>query len=68
MPKPKAFVDVEKCAPTSCHGGVCAAVVSCKHKMLVQEAPYEVPFINISMCNGCLLCLPSCPARAIAKM
>lgn len=67
MPKPKAIVDPQKCSPASCDSGVCAALAYCNRKVLIQEAAYEIPFVNQTMCNGCLKCLLVCPARAIIK-
>jgi len=65
MPSKIALVDYQKCHPEKCDSGVCAAVLVCSHKLLKQEAPYEIPMMNPSVCQGCGDCVRSCPLKAI---
>ena len=65
MPKKMALVDYGKCHPEYCDSGICAAVLSCPHKLFQQEAPYEVPMPNPSLCQGCGKCTLACPLKAI---
>jgi len=64
------MVDPALCDPEKCGQGVCAALASCPHKILKQDAAGEVPFVVDSafLCRGCFKCLPACPAKAIRKM
>ena len=68
MPKKTAVVDYAKCIPESCDQGICLAVLACPNKVLRQEAPYEMPDPNPSMCIGCGLCVEACPEKAIRMM
>ncbi|MFA4836017.1 MAG: hypothetical protein WC749_08125 [Dehalococcoidia bacterium] len=68
MPKPKAYVDYEKCNPELCPDGICAAAKECKLKVLRQDAPHEAPYTTSAPCKGCFTCLTACPAKAIVKM
>ena len=65
MPKKMALVDYGKCHPEHCDSGICAAALSCPHKLLQQEAPYEAPMPNPSLCQGCGKCALACPLKAI---
>jgi len=65
MPSKMALVDYKKCHPEKCDSGVCAAVLACSHKLLKQEAPYEIPMTDPSVCQGCGDCLRACPLKAI---
>jgi translation initiation factor RLI1 len=60
-----ALVDYKKCHPEKCDSGVCAAVLACFHKLLKQEAPYEIPMTDTSVCQGCGDCVRTCPLEAI---
>ena len=60
-----ALVDHKKCHPEKCDSGVCAAVLACFHKLLKQEAPYEIPMTDTSVCQGCGDCVRTCPLEAI---
>ena len=60
-----ALVDYNKCDPSRCEGGVCAAVKACPRKLLVQEAPYEAPMTDGFPCKACGDCAQSCPVKAI---
>jgi len=68
MAKQTAVVDYEKCHPEKCDKGICLAVLACPNKVLRQEAPYEMPDPNPSMCVGCSLCAQACPLKAIRMM
>lgn len=68
MPKPKAAVDPQKCSPQACEGGLCAAAAVCPRKVMVQDDPYETPFVEMDLCQGCFTCLQACPLKAIRKM
>lgn len=68
MPKPKAYVDYNKCDPSLCPEGVCLAAEECELKILYQETPGEPPETTPAPCKGCFKCLLACPARAIVKM
>ena len=65
MPGKMALVDYNKCYPEKCDRGVCAAVLVCPHKLLKQEAPYEIPMPDPSLCRGCGDCVRACPLKAI---
>lgn len=68
MPKPRAMVDYRRCQPERCDKGICLAVLTCPRKMLKQEAPYEMPDPNPTMCVGCGICAQACPLKAISMM
>ena len=68
MPKPTAMVDPELCEAEACEGGICPAVRECDRGILVQEAPYEMPYADFSLCLGCFKCLAACPRKAIRKI
>ncbi len=68
MPRQMAVVDYKKCHPEKCDSGICLAVFACPNKVLKQEAPYEMPAPNPSMCVGCGLCAQACPLKAIRMM
>lgn len=65
MLRKMAMVDYGKCRPEQCDSGVCAATLACPHKLLEQEAPYEAPMPNPSICRGCAKCVLACPIEAI---
>ena len=65
MPGKMALVDYKKCHPERCDGGICAAALACPHKLLRQEAPYEMPMMYPSLCRGCGDCVRACTLRAI---
>ena len=68
MSKPKAVIDPNKCRPEHCPDGVCLALAVCKKKLLKQDAPYEVPYVDGSLCQSCFDCLKACPLKAIRKL
>ncbi len=70
MTRKSAAIDVERCDPSACHDGICAAMLQCPRKILKQEAAYEVPFVygDGSLCGGCFKCLQACPLKAISKI
>ena len=43
----------------------CVARKACRVKAIVAIDPGEPPFINGSLCYGCLACVPACPYGAI---
>ena len=43
----------------------CVARKACRVKALVALDPGEAPFVDGSLCFGCLVCLPACPFGAI---
>ena len=43
----------------------CAARRVCRVKAIVAIDPGESPFIDGSLCYGCLVCVPACPHEAI---
>jgi translation initiation factor RLI1 len=65
VPKKMSVVDYKKCQPEQCDKGICLAVLACPNEVLKQEAPYEMPDPNPSMCVGCGLCAQACPLKAI---
>lgn len=65
MPNKIALVDYNKCHPERCDGGWCVAAQACTHKLLRQEAPYEMPMTEPSVCQGCGDCVLACPLKAI---
>jgi translation initiation factor RLI1 len=65
MPSKVALVDFNKCRPEKCDKGVCGSAAACPHKLLKQEAPYEMPMSNASPCSACGDCVVACPLRAI---
>ena len=65
MPAKIALVDFNRCHPEKCDRGVCAAAAACTRKLLRQEAPYEIPMPDPSLCRGCADCVRACPQKAI---
>jgi translation initiation factor RLI1 len=65
MPGKIALVDYNKCLPDKCDNGICAAALACSHKLLKQEAPYEIPMTAPSVCQGCGDCVRACHLKAI---
>lgn len=65
MPRKMALVDYRKCCPELCDSGNCAVALACPHKLLRQEAPYEIPMPDPSVCNGCSKCVVACPMKAV---
>ena len=43
----------------------CPAGEVCRVKALVRLDPDEPPFIDVSRCYDCRLCIPACPFGAI---
>jgi translation initiation factor RLI1 len=68
VPKPIAVVNYQACQPEKCDKGICAAVLACPNKVLKQEAPYEMPDPNPTMCVGCGKCAQACALKAIRMM
>jgi len=65
MPGKMALIDFKKCHPENCSSGICAAVLACSHKLLKQEANYEIPMPDPFLCRGCGDCVRACPLKAI---
>ena len=65
MPQKIAFIDYGRCHTEHCDSGICKAVLACPHKLLEQEAPYEAPMPNTSLCQGCAKCVMACPLKAV---
>jgi len=66
MPSKMALVNYNECHPEKCDSGVCAAVLACSHKLLKQEAAYETPMPDPSLCQGCGDCVRACPLKVIS--
>jgi MinD superfamily P-loop ATPase len=54
-------VDATKCQ--ACRK--CPARKVCRVKAIVAIDPGEAPFVDGSLCYGCLVCLPACPFGAL---
>ena len=65
MPKPKAYVDYNKCNPELCPDGICLAAEACKRRLLIQEVPYDIPMTSPFLCRACGDCVRACPLKAI---
>jgi translation initiation factor RLI1 len=65
MPSKMALVDFSKCRPQSCPDGICVAAQACERKLLRQEAPYQPPMPDPSVCKACGDCVQACPLKAI---
>jgi Fe-S-cluster-containing hydrogenase component 2 len=55
-------VDDERCQ--ACRR--CLAAKVCKIRAIVSLDPDEPPFIDVSRCYDCRLCIPACPFGAIS--
>jgi translation initiation factor RLI1 len=65
MPSKMALVDYNKCRPSECDSGRCTAALACTRRLLRQEAPYEPPMPDPSLCRGCGDCVRACTRKAI---
>ena len=54
-------IDAEKCR--ACKR--CIARQACRLKALIQFEQNEMPYIDQTMCRGCMVCLEECPFNAI---
>ncbi len=61
----KVFIDPEKCDPSTCENGICAARRNCPTKAIFQIEPYDVPVSDWERCRSCSKCMAFCPAKAI---
>ena len=68
MPKPKAYIDYNKCNSQLCPDGICLAAMECELKILKQDLPYDEPYTTSAPCKSCFKCLLACPQQAIVKM
>jgi len=68
MPQPKVVLDYQRCDPSCCEEGICAAALVCQRKVLRQEKPGELPDLYPSRCLGCVDCLTVCPNDALRLM
>ncbi len=60
-----AVVDYNKCHPEKCSEGICAAIDACPVKAIKQGAPYELPKVVQSVCEGYGYCVEACPLKAL---
>ncbi|UCH43345.1 MAG: 4Fe-4S binding protein [Dehalococcoidales bacterium] len=65
MASKMAIIDFNKCHPSEFENGICLAVQACQRKLLAQEAPYQPPMPDPSLCRACGDCLRACPLGAI---
>ena len=65
MPGKMALVQFDKCQPCNCQDGKCLAVLACKHKLIKQEKPGDIPMFSPSSCEGCGECVRGCPQKAV---
>jgi Fe-S-cluster-containing hydrogenase component 2 len=54
-------IDAERCR--TCHR--CLAAQACKVRAIVRLDPDETPFLDVSRCYDCRLCVLACPFEAI---
>ncbi len=54
-------VDAEKCR--ACRK--CLARQVCRVKALIQFEAHELPYVDQTLCRGCLVCMQECPFKAI---
>lgn len=55
-------IDEERCR--ACRR--CLAAKACKVRAIVRLDPDEPPFLDVSRCYDCRLCIPACPFKAIS--
>ncbi len=60
-----ALVQFDKCDPSKCKDGVCAAMQACKHKLIKQEKAAEIPMFSPGSCTGCGDCVRACLQKAV---
>ena len=65
MPSKMALLHYDKCHPESCDSGICVAAMACVRKLIKQEAAYQIPMPDPSLCQGCGDCVRACPEKAI---
>ena len=65
MPSKMALINYNKCKPEDCDDGICSAAGACEKKLLIQEAPYEPPMPDPSLCKGCGDCVRACHLGAV---
>jgi MinD superfamily P-loop ATPase len=62
-PTPPQVPQIDDAACQVCR--TCAARKVCRVKAILAIDPGEAPFIDASLCYGCLICIPACPFGAI---
>ena len=45
----------------------CAAAQVCRGSAFITLDPGDNPFVDMSRCWGCLLCIPACPHDAVIR-
>ncbi|MFC1954338.1 4Fe-4S binding protein [Chloroflexota bacterium] len=65
MPGKIALVDFNKCRPEECENGICKAAQACERNLLKQEAAFESPMTDPSICRACGDCVRACPLKAV---
>ena len=63
-----AIINLDICDPRKCAGkdGICLTLKGCKHKLLIQEEPFDPPMhLYADKCIGCGGCEKECPLKAI---
>ena len=67
MSNKSIIINYDLCDFKECIDGICKAKSGCEKKVLKQEAPFEPPFVNTSLCSGCNKCIGQCHSKAIEK-
>ncbi len=54
--------------PDKCHTcKSCLARRVCRLKALTQFEAHEMPYVDVALCRGCLICAQECPFGAISS-
>ena len=62
-PAPPVIPRIDEALCQACRP--CPARKVCRVKAIVAIDPGEAPFVDSSLCYGCLICLPACPFDAV---